>query len=246
MYGEDLVRREADGLLDSNNNIIICLELVGRTAVTPARGVGMGKSRAESRDTNRRALLGAARQLVATEGAGVSLDMIARTADLTTGAVYSIFGSKQNLLIALLSEEVERYQQVQVRLEDPRLTLRQMLRGAADAWMTAFDDDIVARLTFELQLVLLAIHDSKLRTSLTTLKANEISDLAVLLTDRVIDPDAPERRTTKAQARTIAYALRAHLSGLASQQLMLNERPKRSVVRASCEALAHLVDNGAR
>jgi len=61
-------------------------------------------TRAEAKEHNRRALLDAARQIVARDGHRARLEEIAEQAELTTGAVYSLFGSKNGLLIALVTD----------------------------------------------------------------------------------------------------------------------------------------------
>src|SRR4051794_40909408 len=59
-------------------------------------------SREEKKAQTRKKLLDAAASLVATEGAlAASLDAIAEKAGLTKGAVYSNFGSKEDLLFAM-------------------------------------------------------------------------------------------------------------------------------------------------
>jgi len=61
------------------------------------------RSRAESREDNRKALLAAARELIVEVGyASAQLDEIAERAGLTKGAVYSIFGGKLELLRAVV------------------------------------------------------------------------------------------------------------------------------------------------
>ena len=61
------------------------------------------RSRTESREDNRKALLAAARELIVEVGyAGAQLDEIADRAGLTKGAIYSIFGGKLELLRAVV------------------------------------------------------------------------------------------------------------------------------------------------
>jgi AcrR family transcriptional regulator len=206
----------------------------------------MRTSRAEAKQNNRKALLAAARDLIASDGASVSLDTIAAAADLTTGAVYSIFGSKRDLLIALLAEDIERHSDAQSRLSAPELSLRQVLRGSADAWLRAFGVDFLTQVTFELQLILLATHDQRLRDQLDAAKGAEVARLTELLTNRVVEGGSTDRRTTRKQAHEIAFALRALLSGLAVQQVMLSEQPRPQLVRDACESLVQLADKDHR
>ena len=64
----------------------------------------MATQEARKAETRQR-LLDAAADLFATKGVhGVSLDAIAEAADRTTGAVYSHFGGKAGLLLALLDQ----------------------------------------------------------------------------------------------------------------------------------------------
>ena len=56
-----------------------------------------------------RAMLDAARDVVVTQGyAAAQLDVIAARAGLTKGAIYSIFGSKRDLVLALLVDYTDR------------------------------------------------------------------------------------------------------------------------------------------
>jgi AcrR family transcriptional regulator len=69
-------------------------------------GIRSGRrTRAESRESNRAALLAAARALIVEVGyASAQLDEIADRAGLTKGAIYSIFGGKLELLRAVVDE----------------------------------------------------------------------------------------------------------------------------------------------
>ncbi|MCQ8829974.1 TetR/AcrR family transcriptional regulator [Streptomyces malaysiensis] len=202
----------------------------------------MPPTRSEARDRNRQALLSSARDLIASDGTEVSLSAIAQAAGLTTGAVYSIFGSRQNLLVELLAEDFHRYQGALAELADPELGLRAVLVGVADAWLTTYAGESAARWSFELNLALAAIRDPKLKARLGDLKLGEIADLSVLLTRRVLREDAPDRRTGEAEARIVAEAIRALLSGIAFQYAMTDQRPERAFLRSACEALAALAD----
>jgi len=63
----------------------------------------MARTQAERRSETRQQLLSAARDLIAERGvAGASVDALAEAADRTSGALYSQFGGKDGLLLALL------------------------------------------------------------------------------------------------------------------------------------------------
>ena len=70
----------------------------------------MGRlTRAESHARTRQALLDAAAQVFANRGfGGASLDEIAEVAGYTKGAVYSNFGSKDELFLAVLQDRMRR------------------------------------------------------------------------------------------------------------------------------------------
>src|SRR5690349_16577518 len=84
-------------------------------------------TRTEAREANRRALLDAARTLLARDGADVSVEAIAAAADLTTGAIYSIFGSKSELLVSLLGDDISRVDVLLEPLHDPALPLAEVI-----------------------------------------------------------------------------------------------------------------------
>ncbi|HWC37803.1 MAG TPA: helix-turn-helix domain-containing protein [Acidimicrobiales bacterium] len=63
----------------------------------------MAKTQEQRRAETRQQLLEAARDVVAERGiAGASVDAVAEAADRTSGALYSQFGGKEGLLVALL------------------------------------------------------------------------------------------------------------------------------------------------
>jgi AcrR family transcriptional regulator len=66
-------------------------------------------SRAESKAATRTELLDAARRVFVERGYhGASLDLVAREAGYTKGAVYSAFGSKAHMFLAVYEREVDR------------------------------------------------------------------------------------------------------------------------------------------
>ncbi len=67
------------------------------------------RSRAETTEANRRAVLAAARAHFEEHGFhGASLDEIAEAAGFSKGAVYSRFASKSDLFLAVLEDHIER------------------------------------------------------------------------------------------------------------------------------------------
>lgn len=200
----------------------------------------MRLTRAEAKAANRAALLDAARILVSQDGASVSVDAIASAAGLTTGAIYSIFGSKNDLLVTLINENLARIHGFLDRIEDPSLTLEQAIDAFLEAWFAAYQGDTAAQDMFALQVILAAAEDESLTTKLTAATSAENRAIARLLVDRVVtESGGSVRRTTPAEATDIALAIQAILSGFSLRE---NFSPGQStdLMRRACASLAGL------
>jgi AcrR family transcriptional regulator len=90
----------------------------------------------------REQLLAAAARVYARSGfGGATLDEVAAEAGFTKGAVYSHFGSKENLLIALMEEHLAAQVTEQLAVWDrDRTTWERPLAGSAQ-WMASLEDD---------------------------------------------------------------------------------------------------------
>jgi AcrR family transcriptional regulator len=98
--------------------------------------------RSERRARTRSLLLEAAARVYAREGFdGATLDGIAVEAGFTKGAVYDHFGSKENLLFALLDEHLAGQIAEQVALFDPDKETAERPRVGADRWMAELDEN---------------------------------------------------------------------------------------------------------
>ena len=90
----------------------------------------------------RAALLEAAARVYARRGfEGATIDEVAEEAGFTKGAVYSHFGSKENLLVALLDEHLAAQIAEQMALFDPRQERGEWPRIGADRWMAELERD---------------------------------------------------------------------------------------------------------
>lgn len=67
---------------------------------------------------NRERILDAARHLVASDGAAVSMDSVARTAGVAVGTLYRHFTTKQDLVAAVVTESLERIADLAERARD--------------------------------------------------------------------------------------------------------------------------------
>jgi AcrR family transcriptional regulator len=114
----------------------------------------------------RAALLGAAARVYAARGfGGATLDEVAAEAGFTKGAVYGHFGSKENLLLALVEEHLAAQVVEQVALFDrDRSTWERPLAGSA-RWMQQIDEDPDPFRLF-VELWTYAQRDERLRTRL--------------------------------------------------------------------------------
>jgi AcrR family transcriptional regulator len=89
-------------------------------------------SRAESKAATRSDLLDAARRVFVERGYhGASLDLVAREAGYTKGAVYSAFGSKGRMFLAVYEREVDRRWS---RLERLAAESEELHEGPARDW----------------------------------------------------------------------------------------------------------------
>jgi AcrR family transcriptional regulator len=92
--------------------------------------------RSARRARTRAQLLDAAARVYARKGfEAATLDAVAEEAGFTKGAVYDHFGSKENLLFALLDEHLSEQIAEQIALFDPSKETAERPRAGADRWM---------------------------------------------------------------------------------------------------------------
>jgi AcrR family transcriptional regulator len=111
-------------------------------------------------------LLEAAARVYARQGFnGATLDEVAAEAGFTKGAVYGHFGSKENLLLALMEEHLARQVLEQIALFDrDRVTWERPLAGSA-RWMQELQEDPAPFRLF-IELWSYAQRDERLRARL--------------------------------------------------------------------------------
>ena len=194
--------------------------------------------RAQAREANRRALLDAASALIAREGTAVRLEAIADAAGLTTGAIYSIFGSKNDLMVAVLADEISRVDLAIHPGYGPDLPLDAVIDRYVQTWIVTYSGYSKAQAAFELHLLLSALENEDLRHRLAEMLDAEIGHLARLLENRVIDPARPSGRTTPEQGLAIARAMKAVLTGFGLREPFMTDISE--LARQSCLALTTL------
>jgi AcrR family transcriptional regulator len=98
--------------------------------------------RSERRARTRGQLLDAAARVYADKGIdGATLDDVAEQAGFTKGAVYDHFGSKDNLLMALLDEHLAAEIAEQVALFEATRETLERPRIGADRWLASLEED---------------------------------------------------------------------------------------------------------
>ncbi|MGW7252930.1 TetR/AcrR family transcriptional regulator [Streptomyces sp. NPDC054834] len=168
-------------------------------------------TRAEAKERNRRALLDAAFQVVSRDGYRAKLDEIAERADLTTGAIYSLFGSKNGLVVALVADYLRPYYEEIEQAVPAELDLL----GAVDAFARHYRrscDAPDARSALSLQITLLdmALHDPDLGAQLAVSIRSQENHLIELFTGRSHNGSV----VASHQAQRLTTALRALFVGL--------------------------------
>ncbi|HTI19411.1 MAG TPA: TetR/AcrR family transcriptional regulator [Kutzneria sp.] len=193
----------------------------------------MRLTRSQSRQRNRDALIDAALVEMAERGyQQARLDDIAERAELTTGAVYSIFGSKRNLLLAVVARYADELDGLLAELSDPRLSLAEVLTGCADAFhLVATASDARRRVAFELELAGLMLRDP------TVLALTTTGRLAALFVGRSFTGG----EVTAEQAEQLAPALGALLGGLVRRAVLEPGTVDQEYFRRSALALTCLL-----
>lgn len=125
------------------------------------------RSRTESREDNRQALLSAARELIVEVGyASAQLEEIAERSGLTKGAIYSIFGGKLELLRAVVdahAREVLPLLEWQLDVA-PDVPAEDLVEQLTRRYLAVLErEDIEQLLAFELDLNGLAMRDAATR-----------------------------------------------------------------------------------
>jgi AcrR family transcriptional regulator len=171
----------------------------------------MRVTRAESKERNRRALLDAARHIVARDGHRARLDEIAERAGLTTGAVYSLFGSKNGLLAALVTDHIGPHYDRIEHAVPPGMDLLDAVGAVARHYRRIVEDpDALRHLSFEISLQEAALRDPDLQARLVASVQEHEARLTTLFAGRAHRGSA----LTTRQAQRLATSLRALLVGL--------------------------------
>ncbi|MEU7267026.1 TetR/AcrR family transcriptional regulator [Streptomyces albidoflavus] len=168
-------------------------------------------TRAEAKERNRRALLDAALEVVSRDGYRARLDEIVARAGLTTGAVYSLFGSKNGLVVALADDHLRPQYEKMGQAVPAGLGLLEAVDAFARYYRRGLDaPDARSALSLQVTLLDMALHDPELGARLAASVREQEDQLVALFAGR---PHAGGT-VTPHQARRLTTALRALLTGL--------------------------------
>ncbi|MQA63552.1 MAG: TetR family transcriptional regulator [Actinophytocola sp.] len=124
----------------------------------------MSEVKRPPRSEVRERILDAARKTFAADGfAGATIDAIAAAAGFTKGAVYSNFGSKDELFLALLDQQIQRRAELLANVSSaPSADAGTMATAVGDALMQAVRDNLDYHVLF-LEYLLRATRDPAVR-----------------------------------------------------------------------------------
>ncbi|MFD8568953.1 TetR/AcrR family transcriptional regulator [Streptomyces sp. NPDC059639] len=174
-------------------------------------------TRAEAKERNRRALLDAALEAVSRDGHRAKLDEIAERAEVTTGAVYSLFGSKSGLVVAAIADYLRPHYAEMERAVPPDLDLLEAADAVARHYRRSLDaPDARSGLSLQITLLDMAVHDPELGARFAESIRHQEGHLVELFTGR----SHADGAVTPGQARHLVTALRALFVGLGQGVLL--------------------------
>ncbi len=181
----------------------------------------MRMTRAQAKERNRSALLDSALQIVTRDGYTARLDEIAERAGLTTGAVYSLFGSKNGLMVALITEHLRPYYEEIEQAVPAKVDLLEAVDAFARYYRRSCDDpEAVSRLSLQITFLDRALHDPELGGRLAASVRSQENQLIALFTGRRHGREP----VTSHQSHRLTIALNALFVGL-SQGVLLGLAP---------------------
>lgn len=193
-------------------------------------------ARTKLRERNRAALLVAAGELLESAGyAGCSLEAVARRAGVTKGAVYSIFGSKAELFIELMTP---RWQAPQ--FDDVANTpgdLGDLLEAYGRRWaLLIAHPDASKGLELAFELGLAALREPSISTVFTQLYERDLINLS-----RQLESAAAARSAAlPLPAEELLPVIIGALQGLSQAAMLLNQPIDEAAFGAAARRLAHL------
>jgi AcrR family transcriptional regulator len=176
--------------------------------------------RLQKRAETRQRLLDAAAAVIAEKGlAGASVMEIAQRAGLTTGAIYSNFRSKEALLLAVVSDQMEQV------MGEPPPANADLVEVARQAARMVDKPQVRDLLHSQMELYFLGLRDPAIRAEMQA----EQEELTSSLAETLAGARAPAKPTPTPTLTQLAEVFFATVQGLQQHRLMFPEAVPESV-----------------
>jgi AcrR family transcriptional regulator len=172
-------------------------------------------SREQSKANTRQRLLDSARTVFARNGYhGASVEEVASEAGFSTGALYSNFGGKEDLFLALMDREIDAHAQEISGAVSDRHSVAERATGGARQWMTMIDREPELLLLF-MEFWAYGVRDPQMRPRV----AERFGQMRQLLTRLIADGMREFDLELELPAEQLALAIDALADGIARQRL---------------------------
>ncbi|HST56506.1 MAG TPA: TetR/AcrR family transcriptional regulator [Solirubrobacteraceae bacterium] len=172
-------------------------------------------TREQSKAATRDRLLNAARIVFARGGFhGASVEEIASEAGFSTGALYSNFGGKEDLFVALMEREIDKHAREMAEVVANRTSVADRATGGAQQWMTLIEREPELLLLF-MEFWAYGVRDARMRPQVAAHFAQVRELLTRLLADGMREFDLE----LELPAEHLAIAIDALADGIARQKL---------------------------
>ncbi len=177
---------------------------------------GSGRlTREQSKANTRERLLSAARSVFARNGYhGASVEEVASEAGFSTGALYSNFGGKEDLFLALMEREIRTHAQEIAEAVAQRHSVAERATGGAKQWMTMIEREPELLLLF-MEFWAYGVRDPGMRPRV----AEQFGEMRKLLTRLIADGVREFDLDLQIPAEHLALAIDALADGIARQKL---------------------------
>ncbi|HYM45352.1 MAG TPA: TetR/AcrR family transcriptional regulator [Solirubrobacteraceae bacterium] len=172
-------------------------------------------TREQSKANTRERLLNAARSVFARNGYhGASVEEVASEAGFSTGALYSNFGGKEDLFLALMEREIDAHAREIAGAVGERHTVAERATGGARQWMTMIEREPELLLLF-MEFWAYGVRDPGMRPRV----AEQFGQMRQLLTQLIADGMREFELELELPAEHLALAIDALADGIARQKL---------------------------
>jgi AcrR family transcriptional regulator len=172
-------------------------------------------TREQSKANTRERLLSAARVVFARNGyRGASVEEVASEAGFSTGALYSNFGGKEDLFLALMEHEIAAHAREISAAVKARHSVAERATGGARQWMTMIQREPELLLLF-MEFWAYGVRDAEMRPHV----AEQFGHMRELLTRLIADGMRDFELELELPAEHLAVAIDALADGIARQKL---------------------------